>query len=63
MCVISEIRAERQRQMDVEGWTPESDNRHDSDELARDLIRAAALIVAEIEGLHRRAAGPSEPSH
>lgn len=96
--VIDEITAERKRQIDVEGWTPEHDDAHDSGEMAlaaacyaagkiefsktifmngrpwsvalfnlwpwsrewwkpkdrrRDLIRAAALIVAEIERLDR----------
>lgn len=108
MSVIEEIAAERRRQMEVEGWTPEHDDAHDMGELAqagacyaysgsgknpdlrktierrdltsatemdkwvprwwpfqwpadawkpkdkrRDLIRAAALIVAEIERLDR----------
>lgn len=90
--VIAEIAAERQRQMSVEGWTPEHDDEHPRGTLAtaaacyalnaagelwalrkgdiprywpwhaewwkpkdkrRDLIRAAALIVAEIERLDR----------
>ncbi len=87
MNVIDEIAAERKRQIDAEGWTPEHDDEHDEGELAiaascyaspvfpegwqvpfawpwdrkwwkpksrrRDLIRAAALIVAEIERLDR----------
>lgn len=89
MSVIGEIAAERKRQVEVEGWTPEHDDQHDRDELSaaatcyayfgwvrpsngkaptvwpwedswwkpkdrrRDLIRAAALIVAEIERLDR----------
>lgn len=95
--VIYEIFAERRRQIEVEGWTPEHDDRHDCRELAaaaegyvlaaslsvderqqcfgdgeippywpfdisfwrpttprRDLIKAAALIVAEIERLDRK---------
>jgi hypothetical protein len=92
--VIEEIAAERQRQIEQEGWTPAHDNQHDAGEMAdaaacyamtteirnltalgmplrllvwpsswsgwwkpkdrrRDLIRAAALIVAEIERLDR----------
>lgn len=97
--VIAEIAAERQRQVEDEGWTPEHDDQHDNNQLAlaaacyaigatgisrgisdlehgveatlsarlwpwsmdwwkpkdrrRDLIRAAALIVAEIERLDR----------
>ena len=82
---IEEIYAERRRQVDSEGWTPEHDDDHRNGELAdaaacyalsdtggsigglwpwdlswfkprdrrRDLIRAAALIVAEIERLDR----------
>jgi hypothetical protein len=91
--VIDEIAAERRRQIESEGWTPEHDDVHQNGELAaaagcyamhasqpasaqvpsgyapqdwpwdavwwkpksrrRDLIRAAALIVAEIERLDR----------
>jgi hypothetical protein len=90
---IEEIYAERRRQIDTEGWTPEHDDKHDTGELAaaaatyafeaftktsqryfthdpigfwpwdaswfkpttprRDLIKAAALIIAEIERLDR----------
>ena len=88
---IAEIAAERRRQVDVEGWTPEHDDTHGTDmgyaaasyalfaaghyptERAhwtpgfwpwdpswwkpatprRDLIKAGALIVAEIERLDR----------
>lgn len=99
--VISEIAAERERQVSVEGWTPEHDDKHSDGCMARaaacyafnagvwleqgrdmnkhnyfnffipgyrwpwdrewwkpknprrDLIRATALIVAEIERLDR----------
>jgi hypothetical protein len=79
---ITEIAAERSRQVEVEGWTLEHDDAHDSGELAdaaacyalgrkmpsiwpwaeewwkpsdrrRNLIKAGALIVAEIERLDR----------
>lgn len=99
MSVIEEIAAERLRQIEAEGWTPEHDNNHTDGKLAtaaacyalnsvlsgpihydrfadllkntvhkawpwprswwkpkdrrRDLIRAGALIVAEIERLDR----------
>lgn len=94
MSVIEEIAAERRRQVEAEGWTPEHDDEHLNAEMAaaalcyvqsalcengkpksplrgvpgfwpwddawwkprgprRDLIRAAALIVAEIERLDR----------
>ena len=90
--VVSDIRAERARQVSVEGWTPAHDDQHAGGDLAvaaacyafsgsgqrfeatldqpaavwpwdriwwkpkdrrRDLVRAAALIVAEIERLDR----------
>jgi hypothetical protein len=90
---VSAIAAERQRQKDVEGWTPEHDDRHDRDELSAaaacyayfgwvrpssgaaptewpwddgwwkpksrraDLVRAGALIAAEIDRLDRALAG------
>jgi hypothetical protein len=87
--VIDEIAAERRRQIEAEGWTPEHDDEHDDGDLAlaaacyaagdevrasepphpslwpghgdwwkptdrrRDLIKAGALLVAEIERLDR----------
>jgi hypothetical protein len=91
--VIDEIAAERRRQIEAEGWTPEYDDEHSFGEMAiaaacyahpgiplkdrlanvpkmwpwrrecwkpkdrrRDLIRAAALLVAEIERLDRASA-------
>lgn len=98
MSVIEEIAAERRRQIEAEGWTPEHDDAYHKGELAgaaacyamhgleyrisivnlaqqvsnltrdlwpwarswwkpkdrrRDLIRSAALLVAEIERLDR----------
>ncbi|MCR4300227.1 MAG: hypothetical protein NUV51_01315 [Sulfuricaulis sp.] len=94
-----DVLAERQRQMEAEGWTPEHDDEHDPGDLAaagasyalnaadqlnpysqgdaknampmcwpdwsiewwkpknprRDLVRAAALLIAEIERLDRAA--------
>lgn len=94
MSVIDEIAAERARQIEREGWTPEHDDEHVDGELSaagmcyaghasltlsghardtvptpwpwvaewwrpknprRDLVRAAALLVAEIERLDRAA--------
>jgi len=97
MSVLDEIAAERRRQIEAEGWTPEHDDAHAIGSMAvaaaiyalhstrawwqmpsvidevrrrlwpwewswwkpkdprRDLIRAAALIVAEIERLDRAA--------
>ena len=93
MTAIDEIAAERRRQIETEGWTPEHDDTHWLGQLSiaascyalhsgddesvratrhvphewpwtqewwkpttarRDLIKAAALIVAEIERLDRR---------
>ena len=99
---LADVAAERRRQIDVEGWTPEHDDEHSRGELARaaaaycaiagnddetrghrlragwlpatwpwdpswwkpkdrrrDLVRAAALIVAEIERLDRLSATPA----
>lgn len=97
MTVIEKVAAERRRQIEVEGWTPEHDDLHGDGELAaagacyaikaampqndfrfaigypppywpgwatkwwkptdrrRDLIKAAALIIAEIERIERAA--------
>ena len=94
---IDDIAAERQRQIDQEGWTPEHDDHHDASEMAlvaasycysaaqvdeeawthdkqrhlpewpweqhwwkpksprEDLVRAGALIAAEIDRLDRAA--------
>jgi hypothetical protein len=80
------IAAERQRQIQVEGWTPEHDDKHRPGELAaaavsyifpadsawywpwdepfklsddpiRNLVKAGALIAAEIDRLTRAAEG------
>jgi hypothetical protein len=98
MSVIEEVAAERRRQIEAEGWTPEHDDQHADGQMAKaaacyaatgaippekltakagdlmtrtwpwerswwkprggrkDLVRAAALIVAEIERLDRAAA-------
>jgi hypothetical protein len=95
MTVIDEIAAERTRQIEVEGWSPEHDDTHTHEEMAmaaamyalpgfarnliisingetllrrlwpwdwkwwkpekrrRNLIKAAALLVAEVERLDR----------
>src|SRR5688572_30359862 len=90
MTVIEEVAAERKRQIEQEGWTPDHDDSHGSGSMAqagacyalsasgnchsailtehwpwarewwkpkdarRDLVRAAALLVAEIERLDRK---------
>lgn len=103
---LQDVIAERQRQIQQEGWTPEHDDQHADGAMAkaasayalwaalpddtraahpkgepplpiwpwadkwwkpenprRDLVRAAALIVAEIERIDRRdALRPSDPS-
>jgi hypothetical protein len=101
MKAVDSIIVERQRQIRVEGWTPEHDDTHSAGEMARaaacyayeagrtdsqraidagappmawpwarswwkstdrrsDLVKAAALIVAEIERLDRMA-GVGDP--
>lgn len=91
-----DVLAERRRQVESEGWTPEHDDQHSSGEMAvaamcyaaeatghltdsglarlwpwphvwwkpttprRDLVKAAALILAEIERLDRSAAPKTE---
>jgi hypothetical protein len=40
---VERIAAERQRQVDAEGWTPERDDKHDQGEMA---MAAAAYAVA-----------------
>lgn len=101
--VIDEIAAERARQIEAEGWTPEHDDQHDNGDMAKaagcyalqaagigtdwpegvrngstlfwpwhrdwwkpkdrrhDLIRAGALLVAEIERLDRAALKGDKP--
>lgn len=100
-CTAHDVLAERQRQVDVEGWTPEHDDEHDDGSMAaaaaayalaghpavgsataeklweaagwaacwfrpkdtrRNLVRAGALILAEIERLDRAAARKRVPS-
>lgn len=90
-----DVLAERRRQIEVEGWTPEHDDEHSESELAlaaasyaaaaggyakgkappiwpfaldwwkpsygrRDLVKAAALLLAEIERIDRAAAEKGE---
>ncbi|MGC3576545.1 hypothetical protein ACPTKM_04120 [Pseudomonas aeruginosa] len=92
-----DVQAERKRQVEVEGWTPEHDDKHNGGELAdaaacyalwagginpgnwrefwpwapewlkhseprRMLVKAGALILAEIERLDRVAASQGGPS-
>lgn len=95
---LADVAAERLRQQQEEGWTPEHDDQHRHGELARaaasyavsnretdasdrstvptlwpwsyewwkpkgrrrNLVRAAALLIAEIERLDRAAAGKPE---
>lgn len=79
---LADALAERQRQLDAEGWTPAHDDQYRNDELTRaamcyllgnpgswpweyrwwkpadrrrNLIKAAALIIADIERLDRAA--------
>lgn len=92
-----DVQAERRRQVEVEGWTPEHDDEHDNGEMAlaaasyaayahielsgdlpfcwpwdqqwwkptttrRDLVKACALGLAEIERLDRAAVSQGGPS-
>ena len=50
---IEAIAAERQRQIEAEGWTPGHDDTHDRGELAR-----AAACYALHAGLYRRYGKP-----
>lgn len=77
---VNDILAERRRQIEIEGWTEDHDDRHTYGSLAqaaacyalnhprewpwptklwkpkdrrRDLVRAAALLIAEIERMDR----------
>jgi len=92
---VRDVIAERRRQIEVEGWAPEHDDRHGAHELAeaaacyclssagkpfdyfetmwpwerwwfkvsdprRDLVKAGALVLAEIERLDRAEAPKQE---
>jgi len=48
--VLAEIGAERQRQRDAEGWTPEHDDEHTSGEMAR-AAACYALSAADTKPL------------
>jgi hypothetical protein len=54
---IELIADERQRQLNVEGWTPEHDDEHDCDQLA---IAAALYALPETERANRK--GIASPS-
>ncbi|HBO5413403.1 TPA: hypothetical protein VDT23_003646 [Pseudomonas aeruginosa] len=93
-----DVQSERRRQINVEGWTPEHDDKHETGALAsaagcyamfslaypagdpshfwpwdkswwkpspdgrRNMVKAGALILAEIERLDRAAASQGGPS-
>lgn len=92
---LHDVVAERQRQISVEGWTPEHDDEHSDGEMAlaascyacaganlddaardwpwddswfkpgdqrRNLVKAGALILAEIERLDRAAPSTTSPN-
>lgn len=93
--IVQDVIAERQRQINVEGWSPEHDDAHGNGEMAiaascyayqaaipaitlpwrwpwhpkwwkptnsrRDLVKAGALILAEIERLDRQPTPISDP--
>lgn len=52
---VARIAAERQRQIEKEGWTPEHDGKHDGGELAD-----AAACYATIGSVHNRGASVDE---
>jgi hypothetical protein len=84
---IKDVAVERERQIEVEGWSAEHDDEHDDGALhsagkiqpaeeawpwsfswwkpslgpRRNLVRAGALIVAEIERLDRLASADTHP--
>lgn len=47
MNVIDEIAAERRRQIEVEGWTPEHDDEHDDMSLAQAALAYTAVALAD----------------
>lgn len=51
MTPLDEIAAERRRQIEVEGWTPEHDDQHSDRELAR--AAAAYAYAAGVDGQQR----------
>jgi len=82
-----DVQAERRRQIEVEGWSPQDDDKQTDSEIAhaaacyalnnaavwpysiswwkptdrrRNLVKAGALILAEIERLDRLASAPSQ---
>jgi hypothetical protein len=57
MTGVELIAAERQRQIEVEGWTPEHDDRHDGQEIA---TAAAAYLL---EGVARQGHWANHPHH
>jgi hypothetical protein len=46
---IERIAAERQRQVEREGWTPKHDDKHDSDELSLAAIAYASPLPVKVE--------------
>ncbi len=50
MSVIDEIAAERRRQVEAEGWTPEHDDEHRRDELAWAAVCYAAPSLVFSQG-------------
>ena len=59
--VLDDIYAERERQLDVEGWTPEHDDEHDAGEMAKAAAVYAytsTLSEFQAEGWRERLRGP-----
>lgn len=51
MTGIERIAAERQRQIEVEGWTPEHDDRHAPGELATAALCYASIASLQLAGV------------
>ena len=58
MTGVETIAAERQRQIDVEGWTPEHDDQHDRGELAAAAECYAALASDQENDIPRSSEVP-----
>jgi hypothetical protein len=62
MTGVELIAAERQRQMEQEGWTPAHDDTHDEGELRDAAIAYALTVDARTEAATIRDRWPWEPS-
>jgi hypothetical protein len=58
--VIAEIAAERRRQVDAEGWTPDHDDEHNNGEIARAAACYARAGAESDPEMRRRLTDPYE---